>query len=45
MDEKCTYYRQLESDFLWLYGPIFRTDTFIVNGADLEYTKQTYTKN
>ena len=35
-----TYYRPPASDvFLWIYRPLYRTYLFIVNGADLEYTK------
>ena len=26
--------------FFWIYRPMHRTDVFIVNGADLEYTKK-----
>ena len=28
--------------FLWIDRPMYRTDLFIVNGADLEYTKKTF---
>ena len=36
-DEKVTYYHQLSIDFSWIYRFITNTDSFIVNGADLEY--------
>ena len=27
---------------LWIYRPMHRTDLFIVNGADLEYTEKNF---
>ena len=38
MDEKLTFYRQFSRDFLLIYRLIHRTDLFILNGADLEFT-------
>ena len=38
MDEKLTFYRQFSRDFLLIYRLIHRTDLFISNGADLEFT-------
>ena len=40
MNLKLTSYCPLLSDFLWIYRTIRRTDSFIVNCADLEYTKK-----
>ena len=32
-------FADISSDFLWIYKSIYKTDLFIVNGADLEYAK------
>ena len=37
MDVKYTYYHTLSSVFLWIYRPMHRTDSFIVDGSDLGY--------
>ena len=34
MDMKFTYYQPLNSDFLRIYTPIHKTDSFIFNDAD-----------
>ena len=44
MDEKFTYYRPFLVTCLWIYRFIHRTDSFIRNGDELEYTKKYYFK-
>ena len=32
-------FADISNDFLWIYKSIYKTDSFIVNGADLEHAK------